>query len=194
MSIKLPDIDIDVKDRDGILRYLKHIPASMTNDERFVNHIVGVYFCDIPQDYISGLASIDYKIAEEFGYIKFDLLHNTVYDTIKTRKEMDDYLNQPVDWKLLKNRSVVEKLFQIGNYYDLLVKHPVNDVYELAMFIALIRPGKKHLQGLSSWGEIEKEIWKKDNSKYQFKKSHALAYSYNVILQLNMLKYSSTNK
>ena len=184
---RLPDIDIDVKDRDDILQYLKHIPASMNKNGKFVKHLVGVYFCNIPQDYITGLASIDYKSSEKLGYIKIDLLHNTIYDKIQTRNEMDDYLNQTVDWKLLKDREIVKKLFQIGNYYDLLLKHPVNNEYELAMFIALIRPGKKHLQELSSWDEIEKEIWKKDNSKYQFKKSHALAYSLNIVLQLNMI-------
>ena len=184
----LPDVDIDLKNRDDILQYLKHIPASMNKNGKLVKHLVGAYFCDIPQDYITGLASIDYKSSEQLGYIKIDLLHNTIYDKIKTRKEMDDYLNQTVDWELLKDQRIVKKLFQIGNYYDLLLKHPVHNEYELAMFIALIRPGKKHLQKLSSWNEIEKEIWKKDNSKYQFKKSHALAYAYNIILQLNMIK------
>lgn len=188
MKIHIPDIDIDCKNREDILQYLKHIPASMKKDDKFSNHVVGVYFCDIPRDYITGLASIDYKSAEELGYIKLDLLHNTIYNNISTRKEMDDYLDKPVHWELLKDKSIVDNLFQIGNYYDLLLKHPVNSEYELAMFIALIRPGKKHLQQLKTWDEIDKEIWKKDNSKYQFKKSHALAYAYNIVLQLNMIK------
>ena len=43
------------------------------------------------------------------------------------------------------------------------------------MFLSIIRPGKKHLQGLP-WNMIEKTVWDGDNSDgYVFKRSHELS-------------------
>jgi len=56
----------------------------------------------------------------------------------------------------------------------------------LAMFLALIRPGKRHLIG-SSWAEISKTIWDKGDDGYVFKKSHSLAYSHLVVVHMNLL-------
>jgi hypothetical protein len=64
---------------------------------------------------------------------------------------------------------------------------PIDSIEKLAMFLAVIRPGKKHLQGLP-WNIIEKTVWDRDNTDgYSFRKSHALAYSYLVILHMALL-------
>ena len=74
------DLDMPLKTRESLLNELKHIPASKITDD-IIPHNIGVYFCDIPKDELSGLASIDYKRAEEeLGYVKVDFLHNTIYD------------------------------------------------------------------------------------------------------------------
>jgi DNA polymerase III alpha subunit len=54
------------------------------------------------------------------------------------------------------------------------------------MFLAMIRPGKKHLIGLS-WSEVSKTIWDKDEGTYSFKKSHAVAYAHLVVVHMNLL-------
>ena len=81
MTYNIPDLDIDVKGREDILKYFNYIPASKVSNNGLFPHGVGVYFCNIPKDLISGMSSIDYKIAEErFGFVKVDLLHNSTYD------------------------------------------------------------------------------------------------------------------
>ena len=122
MTYIIPDLDIDIsqKSREDMLEKLHHIPASKINEKGIFPHGVGIYMCDIPQDRISGLASIDYKHAEEdLGYIKIDFLHNTVYDDFNSRNEIIDSLNKEPNWGLLYKKEIVEKLPHINNYYTL---------------------------------------------------------------------------
>ena len=62
----------------------------------------------------------------------------------------------------------------------------VNSIPRLAMFLAVIRPGKKHLIGLP-WSEVSKTIWEKEEGTYSFKKSHAVAYAHLVVVHMNLL-------
>lgn len=195
MTYNIADLDVDLSEvsRNDVLEKLKHIPASKINEKGIFPHNVGVYFCDIPEDKISGLASIDYKSAEEdYGFFKIDLLHNTVYDNFKTRDEMFECMNKETNWKLLKNQGIVNQLPHINNYFTLLCQLPeITSVEELAMFIALIRPGKKHLIQkvmLNGWKSIIDEIWVKEDNGYQFKKSHAIAYALMIKVALNYLE------
>ena len=194
MTYKISDLDVDVSEetRNDILSKMKHIPASKINEKGIFPHNVGVYFCDIPEDRISGLASIDYKSAEEdYGFYKVDILHNSVYDNFKTREELIKCLKKETNWKLLKNQGVVTKLPHINNYFTLLCQLPsITNEEELAMFIALIRPSKKHLiQDVmtNGWKSIEDKIWIKEDNGYQFKKSHAIAYALMIKVALNYL-------
>ena len=108
------DIDVNASTREDILNKLKHIPASKINDFGIYPHNVGVYFCDIPQDKITELASIDYKSAEEdFGFFKIDLLHNTILDKFASREELKESINKEPNWSLLKN-SLIVKLIGIS--------------------------------------------------------------------------------
>lgn len=189
----IPDLDIDIsqKSRDTMIDSLYHIPASKINDKGINPHGVGVYFCDIPKDRISGLASIDYKRAEEdLGYIKMDFLHNTVYDRFETRDELFEVLNKEPNWNNLYKKEVIEQLPHINNYYTLINQMPLIDSIEkLAMFIAVIRPGKKYLidivQSTGKWESIENKIWIKEDTGYQYKKSHAIAYALSIVVAMN---------
>jgi hypothetical protein len=79
-------------------------------------------------------------------------------------------------------------MIHIGNHYDTLVKmpEPVNSIPRLAMFLAVIRPAKRHLIG-KPWQEVAKSVWEKPvDDEYYFKKSHAVAYAHLVQVNLNL--------
>ena len=193
MTYIIPDLDIDIsqKSRDTMIESLYHIPASKINDKGINPHGVGVYFCDIPKDRISGLASIDYKRAEEdLGYIKMDFLHNTVYDRFESRQQIYDIIESEPNWNFLYKKEVIEQLPHINNYYTLINQMPLIDSIEkLAMFIAVIRPGKKYLidivQSTGKWESIQNKIWVKEDTGYQYKKSHAIAYALSIVVAMN---------
>ena len=191
MKYNIPDLDVDVSNRDDVLKYFKHTPASKLSNSGIFPHGVGVYFCDVPNDLISGLCSIDYKRAEEeYGFVKLDILHNTVYDSFKCRSEMINVLKKQPNWTLLKNKEIVETLPHINNYYDLIQELPqINSITELAMFISVIRPGKKYLietlKQTNKWSSIRDKIWEKEDTGYMYKKSHAISYATLIVLALN---------
>lgn len=182
------DIDIDVADRDKLLSLIKHTPASMRNVTPMRKHPTGVYVTDIPYDPVNNMASIDYTIANERGYFKLDILNVHVYDNIRNEQHLLSLMREP-NWKKLNNPYFVEKLIHIGNHYQTLTKmpEPVNSIPRLSMFLALIRPGKKHLIGLP-WHEVAKTIWEKGNDGYQFKRAHAVSYAHLVVVHMNLLE------
>jgi hypothetical protein len=180
----MPDVDIDLFNRDDLLKLVNHIPASMDKDGNLVKHAVGVYFQAIPIDE-QGLAAFTYEQAEQLGWQKFDFLNNSVYEGIQNELEIVELINTPVDWRLLEQQEIVQQLAHIGKYHALLQKHKPHSVEQLAMFLAILRPGKKHLQG-KSWRDIEKEIWI-PTEEYYFKKSHSMAFAVSIVVQLNKL-------
>ena len=189
----VPDIDIDVSKntRQDMLCKLKHIKASKITDNIYP-HNVGVYFCNIPKDEITGLASIDYKKAEtDYGYVKIDILHNSIYDEVISRDEIRNIDDNEIDWNGLYNKDIFEHLPQIYNYYGLLNMLPkIDSVEKLAMFISIIRPAKKYLIDEiknNSWESIKDRIWIKEENGYMYKKSHAIAFSLSIIVVLNRL-------
>ena len=178
--------------RESLLNELKHIPASKITDD-IIPHNIGVYFSDIPVDELSGLASIDYKRAEEeLGYVKIDFLHNTIYDKFKTPEELDNILKQPTDWSMLKNKEIVLQLPHINNYYDKLQElPPITNELDLAKFIALIRPGKARyydrVKETKDWSSIDDVIWQKEEGGYYYKKSHAIAYAVSITVAMKSI-------
>lgn len=192
MVFKIPDLDMDMsqKTRDTMVQTLYHIPASKLNDKGINPHGVGVYLCNIPYDRLTGLASIDYKRAEEeFGYVKLDWLHNTIYDRFENRNELLGAMNTEPKWELLYKQDVIEQLPHINNYYTLINQLPrIDSVEKLAMFIAIIRPGKKYLidilQNTRKWESIEDRIWLKEDTGYQYKKSHAIAFALSITVDM----------
>jgi hypothetical protein len=182
------DIDIDFGNRDSILEHIQHIPASMRNVNPIRKHATGIYVTDIPYDSMNDMANIDYTIAEERGYIKLDLLNVFVYSAIKDENHLIEMMREP-NWVKLYDKSFVEKLIHLSNHYSSIQKmpEPINSIPRLAMFLALLRPGKKHLIGLS-WKEVADTVWDKGSDGYSFKKSHAIAYAQLVVVHMNLLE------
>jgi hypothetical protein len=184
------DIDIDFGDRDKLLQLIKHTPAAMRNVNPNRKHATGVYVTDIPYDPINDMASIDYTEADKRGYFKLDLLNVHVYSQVRDEIHLIELMGDP-DWSRLKDKNFVEKLIHLNNQYYNLQKMPesVDSIPRLAMFLAVIRPGKKHLIG-QQWGEIAKTVWDKGTDGYTFKKAHAIAYAQLVVVHMNLLNNS----
>ena len=181
------DIDIDLGNRDLLLDKIKYIPASMRKVTPIRKHATGVYVTDIPYDPASNMASIDYTDAEERGYFKLDLLNVHVYNQVRDENHLLELMRDP-DWSKLNDKNFVEKLIHLGNHYNQIQKmpEPINSLPRLAMFLAIIRPGKKHLIG-KTWAEVNKTVWEKEQGAYVFKKSHSIAYAQLVVVHMNLL-------
>ena len=183
------DIDIDVGDRDQALALLKYTTASIIKDGKNTKHNTGVYFTNIPDDPFTGRASLDYEAAEERGYIKVDVLNVGLYKQIKNEEHLQQLMQQEPAWDQLYNPEFCAKLIHIGAHYDTLIKMPeaVNSIPRLAMFLAVIRPAKRHLIG-KNWTEVAKSVWEKpEDNGYYFKKSHAVAYANLVAININLI-------
>lgn len=178
------DVDIDLADRDTALSCFPHIAASIDGVKK---HNTGVYFQKAPVNPVQGVCALDYKQAAEAGYFKVDFLNNHVYKDVKSEAHLQQLLDREPMWELLGYPEVVENLFHVSNYADLLAEYQPTSVEQLAMFLALIRPAKKHLQG-KSWEEIRPEIWTPpQDGGYYFKHSHAVSYAMVIVVQLNLL-------
>lgn len=181
------DIDIDFGNRDLILEHINHVPAAMRNVSPIRKHNTGVYVTEVPYDALNDMANIDYVEAEDRGYIKLDFLNVHVYQDIKSENELLNLMKLP-NWELLKKKEFVEQLVHLNNHYNNLQKmpEPIDSITRLAMFLAIIRPGKKHLIG-KTWSEIAKTVWDKAEDGYTFKKSHSIAYAHLVVVHMNLL-------
>jgi len=187
------DIDIDFADRSQILSHLKHIKASIHANDTYTPHATGVYFTDIPTDPWTNLASLDYKEAEERGYVKVDLLNVHVYDKVRDEEHLLELMHTEPNWGKLQHKEFFEQLIHINNHYELmqLMPEPVNSIPRMAMFLAIIRPGKRHLTG-KTWAEVAKTVWDKpEDDTYYFKKAHAVSYAQLVVVHMNLLSSSS---
>jgi len=181
------DVDIDMADRDAFLKLIDHTPASIEKDGKRTKHNSGVYFQNIPFFPMDGFSSIDYKSAADSGWFKADFLNNNVYKDIKDDAQLDRLLNTEPLWGLLSHKEVVEQLYHINSHYDIINQYMPKSIEELAMVLALIRPGKRHLIG-KSFDEIKEEIWlPTTDGSYYFKKSHSIAYSAVIVVQLNLM-------
>lgn len=181
------DIDIDFGDREKILEHISYTPAAMRNVNPIRKHATGVYVTDIPYDALNNIANIDYTEAEKRGYFKLDFLNVHVYSQIRDEQHLSDLMREP-NWDMLKDRQTVEQLIHMSNHYNTLQRmpEPVNTIPRLAMFLAVIRPAKKHLIG-KPWVEVAKTVWEKESNDYHFKKSHSVAYANLVVVHMNLL-------
>lgn len=193
------DVDIDLQTTFDPLKFFNTaVPASMTKkakDEKLpvlVKHPCGHYFQDVPIDPVTHLSAIPFKEAEEAGYFKIDMLHLGLLDTIKSKSELRLLMSKEPDWSLLKDEEVVEKLFHLSKHYQLVNRVKPKTVQELADCMALIRPGRKHLVDMYvDDKEHVREYMlyiRTDDDEYTFKRSHAIAYAFNVVLQLHLIK------
>jgi hypothetical protein len=183
------DIDIDVADRDIALSVIDHTAASIIRENKNSKHNTGVYFTSVPVDPFTGRASLDYEAAESRGYVKIDILNVGLYQQIKSEQHLQDLMAQDPAWDQLYNPEFCAQLIHIGAHYDTLIKMPeaVNSIPRLAMFLAVIRPAKRHLIGLP-WGEIARTVWERPtDDSYYFKKAHAVGYAHLVAVNMNLL-------
>jgi len=188
MSKKISfDIDIDFPDREKALAGLTHVRAIIEREDKTDKHNTGIYFQQIPRDPGTNLATIDYKEAENLGYFKVDFLNAGVYEGVKSNEHLKALLAKEPRWELLLAKDFVELLFHVKEYSGLLKQYSPTSVNQLAMVLALIRPGKKHLTG-RPWADIEKEVWTRpSDGSYFFKRAHAISYSIAITVQMNLL-------
>lgn len=182
------DVDIDFGDRDKVLKLIPHTPAAMRHVKPIRNHATGIHVTDIPYDPVNDIAAIDYSIAEKRGYLKLDFLNVHIYNHVRDEQHLIQLMREP-DWTKLNDKKFVEKLIHLSNHYWSLKKmpEPVDSIPRLAMFLAVIRPAKRHLLG-KTWKEINQTVWDKDQTGYSFKRSHAVAYAQLVVVHMNLFK------
>jgi len=185
------DIDLDLADRDQLLKLINTTAARQTHQGQVRRHNSGVYATDIPYDPVNACAAIDYETAEQLGYFKIDLLNMTVYKLIQDPAHYQDMLAQEPPWsRLWTDPDWAGQLVHIGNYTELLKSMRPDSIPRMAAFISIIRPGKAHLQNLS-WDQVFASVWDGDASRgFVFKQSHAVSYAALVALHMNLLNQS----
>lgn len=186
------DIDIDFGDRTKILSLIKHRTASIDST---TPHNTGVYVTEIPYDPLTNRSTIDYHVAEDRGYIKLDLLNVNIYNQIQSEAELIELMSQAPEWHKLLEKEFCQQLIHIGNHYNTILKmpEPIATISDLAMFLAIIRPGKRDLIG-KPWATIAKTIWTATNDGYYFKRAHAISYAHLVVINMNLLSRSSNQR
>jgi hypothetical protein len=183
----MTDIDIDFVDRNQILDIIKNIPASLDGNKK---HNTGVYVQPIPINPLTGNANIDYKTAEDRGYFKIDFLNVSAYQGVRNEDHLVQLLNTEPLWDLLHEKEVCDQLFHVNGYHTLLRTLNPRTIEELAMVLAMIRPGKKHLVPICQdygFQAIKNDIWIKVEDSYFFKQSHAISYAAVIVVQLNLI-------
>ena len=182
----MPDIDIDFADRTRALNVLKHIDARIDISKK---HNTGIYCTSIPYNPVDGISTLDYKTAEDRGYFKIDFLNVSVYEGVNSKDHLAQLLNQEPLWDLLEQKEFCDMIFHVNGYHNLIADLKPRNIEELAMFLALLRPGKKHLLPIckeKGFQAIADEIWTK-TAEYSFKKSHSIGYAHAIVVQMNLI-------
>lgn len=182
------DIDIDLGDRSKLIEILDCTPAMQLVDEQVRKHNSGVYVTDIPYDPVHHCSSLTYEEAEQRGYFKIDLLNMSVYQLVKSPEHYEQVLAEDIPYdRLWNDPEWAKQIVHVGNYTDLLDDMRPDSIPRLAAFIAIIRPGKAHLQN-KPWPEVFESVWDGDASKgFVFKQSHSLGYAMLVALHMRLL-------
>lgn len=189
---KLPDIDIDTASSFNPLSIFPTVRiASRVHNDRLMKHPVCTYFQNIPIDPVSKLSAIPYEEADDLGYFGIDMLHLTLLDAFKSKAQIREILRLPPDWGLLEDKSVVEKLFQLGKHYDTVSRIKPRSIQALADCIAIIRPGKLKLldQYIADPVATRVKLYTIERGS-DYKLAHSVAYSLNIVLQM----YTISNK
>jgi hypothetical protein len=199
-KFELPDVDLDVKDRDhAVLLFERAITASQLDQHgNLTRHKSGMYFQDIPIDPVTGYACFPYDVAEPFGYYKVDFLPYHIYDGVKSERHLNQLLARaqgdefPWQWfqedRFYTNEDPNLQVTQITRQKHLCEQYPPRSVDDLAILNALIRPRKKYLVG-HSWEVIKEKVWHKlpGEEGYFFKKSHAVAFALAILVHMQLI-------
>jgi len=183
------DVDIDCFGRDKILEGLECIFGRIDRDNNKVEkHPTGVYFQNIPRDPTTNMSTLDHRIASDYGYFKIDVLNVLFYEDVRDEEHLLALINKEPPWDFFEYPEITDQLFHLNGHSDLLKKYKPKSVEDIAMILAIIRPGKSHLQG-SDWETIRKEVWVKNAGaeNYQFKRSLGIAYAIAIVVNLNLL-------
>ena len=190
------DVDIDFADRTHALKFLDHVPASIIRNNTIIKHNTGVYFHAVPIDPITGLASLNYEQAEDRGWYKMDLLNVGVYEQVKNEQHLLDLMTRDLDWSLFTYTEFTSKLIHLSNHAEMVASLKPTSIKDLAMILALIRPGKRHLVEkcrIAGFDSIADEIWAESvDSGYSFKAAHAHSYAMLVKIHANLLVEQAT--
>lgn len=168
---------------------IKHTNAAIHRKDEWVKHNTGVYVTDIPMNPITDMASLDYEEAEALGYIKLDMLNVSVYEKVRDEAQLNELMHASPRWDMLEHRDFVEQVIHINNHYEAIHRMPekIDSIPRMAMFLAVIRPAKRHLVG-KPWAEVANDIWTKPtDGTYYFKKAHAVSYAFLVAVHMNLL-------
>jgi hypothetical protein len=182
------DIDLDLADRDQLLKLIQAIPARQLHQGQVRCHNSGIYVTDIPYDPVNTCAAIDYETAEKLGYFKIDLLNMSVYQLIKSPEHYQQMLDQEPAWsQLWTDTEWAKQLVHVGNYTELLNSMRPDSIPRMAAFISIIRPGKAYLQN-KPWAKVFESVWDGDSSQgFVFKHAHAIGYAKLVALHMNLI-------
>jgi len=194
------DIDIDLADDTAAKELFKGqlTLASRVENNELVKHLVGVYFQEIPEDPITGLAAVPCIVsgeeprrdrALELGYFKIDFLHLDLLSKFKSKKEMRTLLRTPPDWSMLENPEIVKRIFHIHRHFDLVYQVRPTSVDQLADILMLIRPNKIGLlhKYLKNPADVKEELCTK-RDKTDLRLSHAIPYAMLIVLNMHLLK------
>jgi len=182
------DVDMDVFGREDILKGIGCIQGRIDRDDdgSYEKHNTGVYFQNIPRDPVTNMATLDYKKARDYGYFKIDFLNVNMYEGVKSEKHLLELLEKEPPWDFFQYSEITDQLFHLKGHSNLLVKYKPQSIEDLAMVLAIMRPGKAYLQH-QSWDNIRKEVWVKKGDEYQFRRCHAIAYALAIVVNLNLL-------
>lgn len=181
----MSDIDIDFADSSKIIPLFPQATlASVVKDGDLQKHASGIYLNPMPRDPVTGLAALPYEAAEAAGYFKLDFLSNSVYRLIPDEATLVRCINTEPRWEDLLDAEITDQLFHLKGHHDVVTEIAPCSLEDLAVVLALIRPGKRHLRGRTR-ATIDAEIWQPTQDGYKFKKSHAMAYALVIQVQMN---------
>lgn len=184
------DVDIDVpphteKGKYGI-RAIQYIEEA----KEIRPHPSGYYIDDdVPVDFITGFAAIDYKDAETRGITKVDLLTNTAYTVFSSKQDYLDALSEEPDWDRLKDPEFLKHLPHIAAHGDIVNLIEPKTIQELADVLAMIRPAKRKFirEYRKNTAYVREQIYRAPESGMYFKKSHAISYAQMIVAVMNRI-------
>lgn len=192
MSIRRDfDVDIDVKSSFNREKIGTRAMVYNRDSEKILPHPSGVYIEEVPVDPITGLCSFDYKYGAEHGFMKIDLLSNSVYDKFKTKDDILYAAYHDVDWREFERKETVEQLPHIANHFDIVEQVGPKSIEELADILALIRPGKRYLldEYVQNKKSAQRKLYRRPREDLNyFKKSHAISYAVMIVCYLFSIK------
>jgi hypothetical protein len=183
------DVDVDVFGREDILKGIECIIGRIDRpDGSHEKHNTGVYFQNIPRDPVANVATLDHRIARDYGYFKIDFLNVNMYEGVRSETHLLELIDREPPWDFFQYEEITDQLFHLKGHSNLLVEYKPKSIEDLAMILAIMRPGKAHLQH-HSWDLIKKDVWLKisGDESYQFKRAHGIAYATAIVVHLNLL-------